>query len=631
MSDLLVFVGNCQAQYLAAVLDGLAGARAIYYGVGYGAAPSFEGLLSRSLHGDGFRRVVGEARARGDRVVVVEQRHMLAPSLDLGLEPSFTAAFPHVICYALFPAEFCRDHGLARAPRTRRLFELDLHRMAKVQKSAGYATDIAGFIESRLPREVLFTTPGHLTGTLSALVLEGLLDQLAGFDARYGGSDLVERIRHHEGMNWVTSHPIDAAVQEQLGLDWGEPYRDFCRLVGALWNEKALGDDIPDLIARNRDRYADNTIYWFCAAAHWWQRGDVAPALDASRECVRLQPGHGGMWLGLQTRLFQSGHRAEADAVLDEVRQIFGDRFELDGVLAALLNNVARYEQALPHAVNHFRNMVYHPEYLAPLAEALSRLGRFDEMAKHRNTAEAHYPDLIPRIEQIIAPLAQQPIQPTETPNSLRDQITIEWSVAPYYEEAEAESYMQFFWGPDSRFFAAFRQLDLTETAELACGHGRHTQFIVDHYRFGHITLLDVNQTNIDWCNERFAGDARVSCFVNSGFDLPQTETSCLTSLFCYDAMVHFEYDDVFSYIRDMARVLKPGAMALIHHSNNDEQPGNRSSESTHWRNFMSAPLFKHVSMRHGFRIVRQEVMDWRGEKDIDCLTLMQKLPQTAT
>lgn len=408
MADLLVLTGNCQAQYLAAVLDGLAGAQAIYYGVGYGTVPSFEGRLSWSLYGARFRGVVKEARARGDRIMLIEQRTPVADPPDLKLDPAFTVAFPHLICYALYPAEFCRDHGLPTAPNPRRLWSLDLNNMAKGQERSAFTIDIAGYCEEHFRKEVLFNTPGHPTGPLNALLVHGVLVQLASFDPRYGGSDLAERVRRHEGVNWVTSHPVAPDVEEKLDLDWGKSYHDFCRLIRACWTEQALGDEIPVLIARVEQTYAQDSIYWFWAAAIWWQRRNSEAAIQASRIGLGLSPGHGQYWLGLQTRLLQSGFGLQAESLLDEVRRVFGNRFEADAVLATLYNNLGRYHEALPLAINHFYNYGYNPEPLQPIAHALTELGRFDEIHNYARMTMAHYPGKTGQVEQILAPYAER-------------------------------------------------------------------------------------------------------------------------------------------------------------------------------------------------------------------------------
>lgn len=213
------------------------------------------------------------------------------------------------------------------------------------------------------------------------------------------------------------------------------------------------------------------------------------------------------------------------------------------------------------------------------------------------------------------------------TADDIKAEIKYHWSgsVAPYYREAESEEMLGFFWGGKMPFRSAFERLDLTSYAELACGHGRHTNIIYNNYDFGHASLLDINESNIERCKARFRGQGKIECFLNSGSDLQPLANESVTSVFSYDAMVHFEYDDVFSYIRDIFRVLKPDGFALLHHSNNDKQPGNLYSDNIHWRNFMSAALFKHVARRTGFEVIDQWVFDWAGATDIDCLTLLRK------
>ena len=204
-----------------------------------------------------------------------------------------------------------------------------------------------------------------------------------------------------------------------------------------------------------------------------------------------------------------------------------------------------------------------------------------------------------------------------------KGQIRYDWSAAPYYELAETSLFP--FWTEGHPFLRLFRMLDLATLIDLACGYGRHAAHIVRHYRFGHLTLVDFNRPNIDFCRQRFAGDSRVSFLVNSGSDLEPLAADAYSAVFCYDAMVHFEYDDVFSYLAEIARVLRPGGRALLHHSNNDKFPGARYSDNPHWRNFMSAPLFRHVAMRNGFAIVEQQVIDWGRESRLDCVTLLEK------
>lgn len=138
--------------------------------------------------------------------------------------------------------------------------------------------------------------------------------------------------------------------------------------------------------------------------------------------------------------------------------------------------------------------------------------------------------------------------------------------------------------------------------------------------------LVDINASNIDACRARFADAPRkVEFIVNNGAELSGVQSQSLTALFSYDAMVHFEFDDVLAYIKEIYRALEPGGRALLHHSNNDKQPGNIYNDNTHWRNFMSAALLKHAAARAGFIVLDQIVIPWAGAADIDCLSLLEK------
>lgn len=125
------------------------------------------------------------------------------------------------------------------------------------------------------------------------------------------------------------------------------------------------------------------------------------------------------------------------------------------------------------------------------------------------------------------------------------------------------------FWGEDSVFRRKFETLDLRRVIDLGCGHGRHTAQIID--RAGHVTLVDANPRCIEVCRKRFDGCENVSFVLNSGFDLVAIPSGSVTSVFSYDAMVHFEPMDVIGYINELSRVLTTGGRALLHYSNAED------------------------------------------------------------
>lgn len=199
------------------------------------------------------------------------------------------------------------------------------------------------------------------------------------------------------------------------------------------------------------------------------------------------------------------------------------------------------------------------------------------------------------------------------------------WHQDGYYDRAEQTDWLVGFWDPDDKKFPFRRMLgtmNLAATLELAVGHGRHAAQLVDHVPA--LILMDVVEENIEFCKKRFAGRSNVVCVKNEGADFRPIPDESLTAIYCYDAMVHFEYDVALSYVRDAARVLQKGGRALFHHSNYTQDPGGDHRTHPGGRNFMSQALFLHVARRSGFDVVESVVMDWDAPAT-DCLTLLQK------
>jgi ubiquinone/menaquinone biosynthesis C-methylase UbiE len=195
-----------------------------------------------------------------------------------------------------------------------------------------------------------------------------------------------------------------------------------------------------------------------------------------------------------------------------------------------------------------------------------------------------------------------------------------------YYASAETEDWLTVFWGDVSPFAKAFAHLDLKHVVELACGRGRHTAQIVS--RAGTIILVDINDTNVEACKKRFADHKNIRYFVCSGSDLSDIPSASQTALFCYDSMVHFELEDVISYLKETSRILCPGGRALFHYSNNSQNPGSSYRDNPHWRNFGSEPTFRHLAIRSGFRVLSSEILPWGEGPDfveaLDALTLLE-------
>lgn len=191
-----------------------------------------------------------------------------------------------------------------------------------------------------------------------------------------------------------------------------------------------------------------------------------------------------------------------------------------------------------------------------------------------------------------------------------------------YFSIAESSSNMDMFWKQDSIFYKMFNYLDLDNVVELACGRGRHVPLY--EKQANKITLVDILKKNIDICRERFSDRTEINYYCNSGCDLKELSDNSYSALFTYDAMVHFEMMDIYLYLQEIYRILKPGSYALFHHSNNTSDYRHSFATAPNGRSFMSKDIFAYMAYRSCFEVVRQEVIDW-GVKDLDCITLLRK------
>ncbi len=103
---------------------------------------------------------------------------------------------------------------------------------------------------------------------------------------------------------------------------------------------------------------------------------------------------------------------------------------------------------------------------------------------------------------------------------------------------------------------------------EIAPAGGRWTQFLQAHC--ASLIGVDLAQSCVEKCTERFRHYPNLEFKVNDGLTFPMVEDRSIDFAFSFDLLVHVESDVMSSYANELARVLKPGAVAFIQHSNLD-------------------------------------------------------------
>lgn len=210
-----------------------------------------------------------------------------------------------------------------------------------------------------------------------------------------------------------------------------------------------------------------------------------------------------------------------------------------------------------------------------------------------------------------------------------RDEIINLWKTKEsadfiYYTKGETEDWLKPFWASDSIFLNLFSRLDTTRCAEIASGFGRHSAQIVTLCQ--ELYLVDTSVDAVAYAQNRFKSHPHVKVILSQdGTSMPGIPNEHLTSIFSYDAMVHFEPLTIVCYLAEINRTLKRGGMALLHHSNYSGNPMGKISTVIGARNYMSQDLFAHFCSRNGLRIVDQHLLDWSFPKS-DALTLVQKI-----
>jgi ubiquinone/menaquinone biosynthesis C-methylase UbiE len=201
-------------------------------------------------------------------------------------------------------------------------------------------------------------------------------------------------------------------------------------------------------------------------------------------------------------------------------------------------------------------------------------------------------------------------------------------SASAYYDDAER--YIEGQW--KSLIWPEIQHFNFEVTLDFAAGHGRNSTNLAKLAK--KLYIVDANPEAVQFLRQRFEGDAQTQCTVsviqNNGIDLSEVPSGAVTALYSFDSMVHFEKRLIEAYMPEFQRVMAPGALGFIHHSNFgrvSDDPDFRNHPA--WRANVDQNFFAQCCFRHQLLAIRQvPIVWWVGEvaiQDFDCLTIILK------
>ena len=113
---------------------------------------------------------------------------------------------------------------------------------------------------------------------------------------------------------------------------------------------------------------------------------------------------------------------------------------------------------------------------------------------------------------------------------------------------------------------------------EIGPGAGRFTEVLLPKTT-RKLIAVDSSPTMIDLLEERFQGESKLETHLTDGRGFADVPDASVDTVFSYGVFVHLQHWDIYNYLTETARVLKPGGKALIQHSNTFSELG--------WREFV--------------------------------------------
>jgi|ERR671922_1420905 SAM-dependent methyltransferase len=190
-------------------------------------------------------------------------------------------------------------------------------------------------------------------------------------------------------------------------------------------------------------------------------------------------------------------------------------------------------------------------------------------------------------------------------------------------------------WGSSRMFFFGTvmpriaRFVPSGDILEIAPGYGRCTQYLIAMAERSFVAV-DLAENCVEACRARFADAAHARFELGDGKSLPFLADASVDFAFSFDSLVHADAEAMRGYLRELARTLRPGAYAFLHHSNLgacvDAPTGEPTVPNPEFRDpTVSAEGVRAWSTQAGLACLAQELLNWHSPHYTDCISLLRR------
>ncbi len=107
---------------------------------------------------------------------------------------------------------------------------------------------------------------------------------------------------------------------------------------------------------------------------------------------------------------------------------------------------------------------------------------------------------------------------------------------------------------------------------EIGAGGGRFSEILLPKCK--KLIAADTSESMIKLLKERFTNSDNIEYMLLDGRGLSQVKDNTVDAAFSYGVFVHIQHWDIYNYLTELKRVLKPGGKVIIQHANTFSEKG---------------------------------------------------------